>query len=427
MSSLLDWKGDETNRQRSSIDHELTRFRKDITRWSHDDHLEISESDFKLREKISTGGRTRYVSEGLNAGSSAQILTYMRVSGQNDLRRKMVEWGLIDHMETDDTHSQPHWIRPGHDASRFTEPSRRFAQDPLMSDQSLRQPHSKSKNRNASPRGLQEHISYISPFSTSMSPFTRRDRLKDVQPGKYVFAKPLLERTIPEDRELQKSFRIPNATKAPGYTCSWGAREDGMLCVGILRHEFGAWERIRDDPDLGMKDKFFLEDRRGGSTARSPNAVQLVKRADYLLSVISAEYQADAAESKQNRRIDSSSNPHKGAYGNFVEREVKAQAKPKRQIMKEVPTSTAADDEDASRQLERTDEAARMEEDDTNPFQRRGTASNAFQHAQPGSIVPHYTISRDFSGSNTTVATGILSVLGERDRKRADLSVLVRR
>jgi hypothetical protein len=50
-----------------------------------------------------------------------------------------------------------------------------------------------------------------------------------------------------------------------------------------------------------------------------------------------------------------------------------------------------------------------------------------YKRAQSGSIVPHYTISRDFSGCNNDVATSILSYLGERENKRGDLSVLVRR
>jgi hypothetical protein len=62
-----------------------------------------------------------------------------------------------------------------------------------------------------------------------------------------------------------------------------------------------------------------------------------------------------------------------------------------------------------------------------NPFTRGKPSSKAFQHAQPGSIVPHYTISRDFSGCNNDVATSILSYLGERENRKGDLSVLVRR
>ncbi|PYI17036.1 hypothetical protein BO99DRAFT_207832 [Aspergillus violaceofuscus CBS 115571] len=92
------------------------------------------------------------------------------------------------------------------------------------------------------------------------------------------------------------NFRVPDATKAPDYTCSWGAREDGMLCVGIARHGYGAWSQIRDDPDLQLGDKFFLEEHRverknerlnaEDKTTKSPGAVHLVRRADYLLSVL---------------------------------------------------------------------------------------------------------------------------------------------
>ncbi|KAJ9664235.1 ATP-dependent DNA helicase Hrp3 [Neophaeococcomyces mojaviensis] len=106
----------------------------------------------------------------------------------------------------------------------------------------------------------------------------------------------------------QKSFRIPEATKAAGYSCPWGAREDGMLCVGIARHGYGSWERIRDDPELGLSDKFFLEEHRvdkkaeregqEGRHAKSPGAVHLVRRADYLLSVLKAKHGDDEIAKK---------------------------------------------------------------------------------------------------------------------------------
>ncbi|KAI9839979.1 MAG: hypothetical protein M1819_000171 [Sarea resinae] len=93
-----------------------------------------------------------------------------------------------------------------------------------------------------------------------------------------------------------KNFRVAEASKAAHYSCSWGAREDGMLCVGIVRHGYGAWVPIRDDPDLGMADKFFLEEHRVDKkeergkgeekNAKSPGAVHLVRRADYLISVL---------------------------------------------------------------------------------------------------------------------------------------------
>ncbi|KAH8693186.1 putative chromodomain helicase [Talaromyces proteolyticus] len=93
-----------------------------------------------------------------------------------------------------------------------------------------------------------------------------------------------------------KSFRIPEASKKADYTSSWGAREDGMLCIGIIRHGYGAWPEIRDDHDLGLGDKFFLEEHRvdkknerahaEDKATKSPGAVHLVRRADYLISVL---------------------------------------------------------------------------------------------------------------------------------------------
>ena len=93
-----------------------------------------------------------------------------------------------------------------------------------------------------------------------------------------------------------RNFRIPEASKGATYTCEWGTREDGMLCVGIVKHGYGAWIQIRDDEELGLSDKFFLEEHRvakkeerskGDEKAvKSPGAVHLVRRADYLLSVL---------------------------------------------------------------------------------------------------------------------------------------------
>jgi len=102
-----------------------------------------------------------------------------------------------------------------------------------------------------------------------------------------------------------KNFRVPDASKAAHYSCEWGAREDGMLLVGIHRHGYGAWVQIRDDPDLGLKEKFFLEEHRvdkkeernkgDEKVAKAPGAVHLVRRSDYLLSVLKAKYSDNQA------------------------------------------------------------------------------------------------------------------------------------
>ncbi|KAF1956241.1 hypothetical protein CC80DRAFT_71737 [Byssothecium circinans] len=93
-----------------------------------------------------------------------------------------------------------------------------------------------------------------------------------------------------------RNFRVAGATKGATYSCEWKAREDGMLMIGIMRHGYGAWPAIRDDPELEMSDKLFLEEQRvdkkeerskaDEKNAKSPGAVHLVRRANYLLTVL---------------------------------------------------------------------------------------------------------------------------------------------
>ncbi|EEB08866.2 chromodomain helicase hrp1 [Schizosaccharomyces japonicus yFS275] len=71
------------------------------------------------------------------------------------------------------------------------------------------------------------------------------------------------------------------------WSCNWGIKEDSMLLVGIDRHGFGAWHTIRDDPELELGDKMFLDENRLNRDFRNvPTAVHLVRRGEYLLSVI---------------------------------------------------------------------------------------------------------------------------------------------
>lgn len=136
---------------------------------------------------------------------------------------------------------------------------------------------------------------------------TKKDRkavLFDFRGVKRINAETIVERPgemrmlkeVTEKIQDPKNFRIPEASKGATYTCDWGSKEDGMLCVGIVRHGYGAWVQIRDDADLALGDKFFLEEHRvekkeerskgEEKTVKSPGAVHLVRRADYLLSVL---------------------------------------------------------------------------------------------------------------------------------------------
>lgn len=142
---------------------------------------------------------------------------------------------------------------------------------------------------------------------TTQKPVTKKDRkavLFDFRGVKRLNAETIRERPIEmrmvrdvvEQASDWRNFRVPEASKPATYTCEWGAREDGMLCVGIARYGYGAWVNIRDDLELGLSDKFFLEEHRvdkkeertkaEDKTAKSPGAVHLVRRANYLLSVL---------------------------------------------------------------------------------------------------------------------------------------------
>jgi chromodomain-helicase-DNA-binding protein 1 len=117
-----------------------------------------------------------------------------------------------------------------------------------------------------------------------------------------------------------RGFRVPEATKAAHYTCAWGAREDGMLVVGLARHGFGGWSAMQADTDLDLNDKFFLEENRAetkkqrgeAESSKSPGAVHLVRRANYLLSVL-RDKQAMAAGTSARRTAENHHRPSKKA------------------------------------------------------------------------------------------------------------------
>jgi chromodomain-helicase-DNA-binding protein 1 len=143
---------------------------------------------------------------------------------------------------------------------------------------------------------------------------TKKDKkavLFDFRNVKKLNAETIIDRPI-EMRVLKdaiegvadfRQFRIPDAIKPASYSCPWGAKEDGMLMIGISRHGYGAWVPIRDDPELGLSEKFFLEEHRvdkkeerskgDEKVAKSPGAVHLVRRANYLLTVLKDKSGAD--------------------------------------------------------------------------------------------------------------------------------------
>ncbi|EEB06610.1 ATP-dependent DNA helicase Hrp3 [Schizosaccharomyces japonicus yFS275] len=112
------------------------------------------------------------------------------------------------------------------------------------------------------------------------------------------------------------SFRIKAPLRAVhGWSCKWSEVEDSMLLAGICKYGFGSWQSIRNDPELGLKDKLFLDDVKSqdSNEKHAPSAVHLVRRGEYLLTAFRESQQIanDRPKMPHNRRQTSRSNLHR--------------------------------------------------------------------------------------------------------------------
>ncbi|EGO25230.1 hypothetical protein SERLADRAFT_361029 [Serpula lacrymans var. lacrymans S7.9] len=82
---------------------------------------------------------------------------------------------------------------------------------------------------------------------------------------------------------------IENIRPTLNWSGRWGPQEDSMLLVGAFLYGFGNWEAMAKDSRLGLEGKFFLEEGKKGEDSASrpiPNAIHLVRRGDFLLSIL---------------------------------------------------------------------------------------------------------------------------------------------
>ncbi|KAH3677626.1 hypothetical protein WICMUC_001729 [Wickerhamomyces mucosus] len=83
-------------------------------------------------------------------------------------------------------------------------------------------------------------------------------------------------------------FKFNSAVKpAHGWTAQWTQRDDEMLVVGVNKYGYGSWQQIRDDPFLRLSSKMFL------SESSTPGVKKKVKEEDK-----SAEEEKDDSKEK---------------------------------------------------------------------------------------------------------------------------------
>jgi chromodomain-helicase-DNA-binding protein 1 len=95
------------------------------------------------------------------------------------------------------------------------------------------------------------------------------------------------------------NFRISSQVKAvTNWKCQWAVKDDAMLLIGVDKHGHGSWQAIRDDPELGLTDKMFLDENKSekkgakseGAAKDIPGSIHLSRRTDYLISALREEY-----------------------------------------------------------------------------------------------------------------------------------------
>jgi chromodomain-helicase-DNA-binding protein 1 len=110
-----------------------------------------------------------------------------------------------------------------------------------------------------------------------------------------------LRKVIPQDDIMKFRFRVePKPVR--GWSCDWQLEDDRNLIIGLYKFGYGSWVQIRDDPILNLQNKIFLESAPANATKeerdrinkKTPGAVHLVRRSDYLLNTIKDSLSAPA-------------------------------------------------------------------------------------------------------------------------------------
>ncbi|KAL7751591.1 ATP-dependent DNA helicase Hrp3 [Sorochytrium milnesiophthora] len=85
-------------------------------------------------------------------------------------------------------------------------------------------------------------------------------------------------------RQNLETFRLSFPLKpVSNWNCSWTPKEDTMLIIGVYRHGFGNWMKMREDAGLELGQKMFLDEE---GKDKIPRQEHLNRRAEYVMRVI---------------------------------------------------------------------------------------------------------------------------------------------
>eukprot|EP00252_Welwitschia_mirabilis_P022955 TRINITY_DN6373_c0_g1_i2.p1 TRINITY_DN6373_c0_g1~~TRINITY_DN6373_c0_g1_i2.p1 ORF type:complete len:1772 (+),score=448.14 TRINITY_DN6373_c0_g1_i2:174-5489(+) len=152
----------------------------------------------------------------------------------------------------------------------------------------------------------------------------------------------LLSKRIKRFPDPVKMFRLKTHPKNPSWSrsCSWNQVDDARLLLGIHYHGYGNWEKIRNDPRLGLSGKIAP----AGLTASEtflPRAPHLDSRAASLLRkefepekgvTPKAQKTPKSIKKEPEQDMKLATNSLKGMYGNSSS--VKHRTKPNREYSK---------------------------------------------------------------------------------------------
>jgi len=122
-----------------------------------------------------------------------------------------------------------------------------------------------------------------------------------------------------------KNFRLRQGfLRAPQYGIRWTTALDSMLLVGVYRHGFGNYERIKSDPELGLTQKLYLGPSDESASAGAPDVSKLNRRVVSLLRELMKSSDSDEREEIVQKAPASKNNKKKQTSKRAASKESKS-------------------------------------------------------------------------------------------------------